>query len=156
MTVPAVFDTVVLLQAAASPSGPAGRGLELVTAGVVVLSMTADGMAEIADVLGRPKVRRRLPNLTDESTTTFLKRLEASVTVVGDVPKVFEYPRDPKDEHIINLALASGAAYLVTRDHDLLDLMRPDITDGREFTARFPALTILDPVAFLAALRLTP
>lgn len=156
MTVPAVFDTVVLLQAAASPSGPAGRGLELVTAGVVVLSMTADGMAEIADVLARPKVRRRLPNLTDESTTTFLKRLEASVTVVGDVPKVFEYPRDPKDEHIINLALASGAAYLVTRDHDLLDLMRPDIADGREFTARFPALTILDPVAFLAALRLTP
>lgn len=64
------------------------------------------------------------------------------------VPTEFSYDRDPKDEMYVNLALAAGAAYLVSRDNDLLDLMKE--TDiGRAFRERFPSLTILDPVAFL-------
>jgi predicted nucleic acid-binding protein len=62
MTLQAVFDTVTLLQAAANPTGPAGGCLRLVTDGKVVLHMSEDGFTELADVLGRAKVRnQRLP-----------------------------------------------------------------------------------------------
>lgn len=64
-------------------------------------------------------------------------------------PRRFTYPRDPKVELYINLALAAGATYLVSRDNDLLDLMRWDTEEGRAFQKRFRFLKIVDPVAFL-------
>jgi predicted nucleic acid-binding protein len=48
----------------------------------------------------------------------------------------------------LNLAIASNAAYLVTRDKDLLDL-----TQEAAFVARFPQLRIVEPVTFLSAMR---
>jgi len=66
-----------------------------------------------------------------------------------NVPKRFELPRDPGDEPYLNLAIETGARFLVTRDRDLLDLMRWDTEEGRNFQSRFPDLRILDPVAFL-------
>jgi len=67
--------------------------------------------------------------------------------VLSEVPRVFTLERDPKDEPYVNLALATGAQYLVSRDRDLLDLM--SVADFRQ---RYPALNILDPPAFLRAL----
>lgn len=64
-----------------------------------------------------------------------------------DVPEVALLARDPKDEPYINLALAAGAAFLVSRDNDLLDLM----TDP-EFRGRFPGLQIVDPATLLREL----
>jgi predicted nucleic acid-binding protein len=43
--------------------------------------------------------------------------------MINEVPRVFEYPRDPNDEPYINLAIPARAKYLVSRDKDLLDLM---------------------------------
>ena len=54
------------------------------------------------------------------------------------------FPRDPDDEHVLNLAIEAKARYLVSRDYDLLELM-----NNLEFQDRYPNLTILDPVAFL-------
>jgi predicted nucleic acid-binding protein len=61
---------------------------------------------------------------------------------VGSNPRRDE--NDDKDERYINLALASSAAYLVTWDKDLLDLM-----DDQGFRLQFPQLTILEPPALL-------
>ena len=66
-----------------------------------------------------------------------------------DVPQVFTYERDPRDEKYINLAIASNAHYLVSRDKDLLDLRKEDLPEGQGFRAQFPSLQILDPVDFL-------
>jgi predicted nucleic acid-binding protein len=52
--------------------------------------------------------------------------------------------RDPKDEPYLNLALATGANHLVTRDKDLLDLMHDET-----FRAQHPGLQIIDPPALL-------
>jgi predicted nucleic acid-binding protein len=41
----------------------------------------------------------------------------------AEVPVFFHYDRDPDDEHVLNLAIATKATYVVTRDNDLLDLM---------------------------------
>ena len=65
------------------------------------------------------------------------------------MPLVFAYPRDPKDEPYINLAIAADADYLTSRDNDLLDLMQdPD------FTTRFPGIQVLDPVSLVRELEL--
>jgi predicted nucleic acid-binding protein len=66
------------------------------------------------------------------------------VSRASHVPETFKLERDPKDERYINLAIASTAAYLVTWDRDLLDLM-----DDKGFRRQFPGLTILEPPAVL-------
>ena len=53
-------------------------------------------------------------------------------------PSVFAYPRDPKDEPYVNLAVAAAADYVVTRDKDLLDLMTGHTDEAKAFR-RFPA-----------------
>jgi predicted nucleic acid-binding protein len=60
------------------------------------------------------------------------------------VPRVFEDPRDPKDEPDINLAITADADYLTSRAKDLLDLMK-----DRDFTTRFPGIRVLDPASLL-------
>ena len=59
-------------------------------------------------------------------------------------PNAYSLPRDPKDERYLNVAIASNAEFLVSRDLDLLDLMK-----DTAFRQQFPSLVILDPVAFL-------
>ena len=64
--------------------------------------------------------------------------------MISEVPKLFAYARDVDDEPYINLAICAAAAYLVSRDNDLLDLM-----SDPDFCERFPNLKVIDPVAFL-------
>ena len=52
----------------------------------------------------------------------------------------------------MNLAIEAGANFLVTRDNDLLDLMKWETEEGREFRKRFPQIKILNPAAFLKEL----
>jgi len=75
--------------------------------------------------------------------------VEARAELATDAPRVFELPRDPKDEPYINLAIAARARYLVTRDKNLLDLK-----DDEALRRLARALTILDPAAFLQDLAL--
>lgn len=105
-------------------------------------------MAEVRDVLTRPKTLRKFPALSPEAVDAFLQDVEGLAVRVDSVPRNFALPRDPKDEPYINLALAAGALHLVSRDRDLLDLM-----GDSDFRQRFPDLHILDPVALLAVLR---
>lgn len=77
-------------------------------------------------------------------------------TLFRKVPKRFVYPRDPDDEPYLNLAIEAGAQFLVTRDRDLLDLMRANTEEGRDFQRRFRELKILDPVAFLKEIEQRP
>ncbi len=148
----AVFDTVVLLQAAANPDGPAGRCLRLVADSKLTLVMSAEGMAEITDVLSRDKVRRKFPQLSTSAVGVFLAGLRARARIVADVPAVFVYQRDPDDEHILDLVIAASVRFLVTRDRDLLDLARPESTEGTALLRLCSGLLIVDPVALLKAL----
>lgn len=139
-----VFDCMVFLQGAGRPAGPARACLQLVDDGAVMLCISAAILAEVRDVLTRPRVLQKFPTLSLEWVETFLRNVESKAVVLGNVPQAFRLERDPKDEPYLDLAIAAGATYLVSRDKDLLDLMN---SDG--FRQRFPDLTILDPVAFL-------
>lgn len=137
-----------LYQATASTTGPAAELLRQLEAGRFILYVSHEILDEARDVLSRPKLRARSPRITDETVQETFDLLGRLAQTVSLVPGVFSLPRDPDDEPNLNLALAADADHLVTWDNDLLDLMQ-DAT----FCARYPRLTILDPVALLQILK---
>jgi putative PIN family toxin of toxin-antitoxin system len=139
-----VFDCNIFLQAVINEGGPAFACLGLVDSNEITLVLSSEVLAEAKDVLNRPKLQKKFPNLTPERAREFLEYIERKAVILSAVPEVFSLGRDPKDEIYINLAIEAGASHLVSRDKDLLDLM-----DDSTFRNRFPGLTILDPVAFL-------
>jgi putative PIN family toxin of toxin-antitoxin system len=143
----AVFDCMIYFQAAARKEGPSAACLQLVRDGQLELYISSPIVSEVKDVLARPKLRQKFSDLTPENVAVFLQDVENKTILLAEVPPVFHLERDPKDDKYVNLAVAAGANYLVSRDKDLLDLMKdPD------FRARYPDLTILDAAAFLHVL----
>jgi putative PIN family toxin of toxin-antitoxin system len=144
-----VFDCVVFLQGLIKESGPAVTCLEYFEQGRFSLAISSEVLSELHDVLSRSSLRQSFRLLTEEKADRLIESLLSKGKLFGSVPKRFELPRDPDDEPYLNLAIESGAQFLVTRDRDLLDLMRWDTEEGRDFQSRFRELKILDPVVFL-------
>lgn len=140
----AVFDCMVFLQAAARAEGPAGACLKLVEEGAITLCLSQEILAEVREVLLRPKIQRKFPSLTIDRVDCFLDALRKTSKWFDAVPPAATALRDPDDAPYLNLAICATAEYLITRDNDLLDLMRDAI-----FTTSFPHLAIVEPVAFL-------
>lgn len=151
-----VFDCMIYLQATASESSPAATLLRMMDDSTISLFVSNDILDEVRDVLSRPKIRQKNPHITDERVDALLTRLAEKGTLLESVPKHFSYERDPKDEKYINLAVEADAAYLVSRDNDLLDLMREDLAGSKDFRLQFPTLMILNPVAFLRQMEQLP
>jgi uncharacterized protein len=143
-----VFDCMIFLQATTRVKGPAAACLRLLDLGSITLFVSDEILREVEDVLDRPKVRQKNPHLTDQVVHRLLDRLSKTATRIDPVPVQFSYPRDPKDEPYLNLAIVASAKFLVTRDKELLDLMLEN-GEGMDFRSRFPNLKILDPVDFL-------
>jgi putative PIN family toxin of toxin-antitoxin system len=145
-----VFDCMVYLQATARPDGPAARlVVDFVETGCLTLFTSEAILAEVHDVLSRPKIRAKNPAITDETVDAVCARIRKIAQHIDPVPISFSLPRDPDDEPYLNLAIEARANCLVTRDRDMLDLMRDPA-----FRARYPFLWILDPVALLQLLDL--
>jgi putative PIN family toxin of toxin-antitoxin system len=144
-----VFDTGVILQAGLRPTEPAGRLLALLDADLFTFYVSEGAIAEYQDVLTRPSVRAKNPHLTDQLAIAIVERIRGCASLCAAALDHFQYPRDPDDEHVLNLAIETGAKYLVSRDKDLLDLMDENRPEGQAFRQRFPSLSILDPVSFL-------
>jgi uncharacterized protein len=148
----AVFDCMVFLQGAARRESPAGMCLLLVEFGAIELCISKEITDEIRDVLTRPRVRQKFSLLTEELVNQFLDALKHQATTIAEVPRRFAYERDPKDEPYINLAIAADVKYLVTRDHDLLDLCEPGNPEGERLRKIADDLRIVDPTRFLLEL----
>lgn len=144
-----VFDCNVLLQAAAREKSAAAKCLNLAESGLIQLCVSRGVLAEAEDVLNRPKIRAHFPDLSDEIVGAFLKRLQQFSVLVRSVPKKFSYTRDEDDEPYINLAVAAGADFIISRDKDLLDLMTGHTDECKEFRQRFRPLRVVEPAEFL-------
>ena len=144
-----VFDCNVLLQAAARERSVAAKCLNRAESSLIQLFVSREVLAEVEDVLNRPEIRAHFPDLSDEIVGAFLKRLQKHSTLVRLVPKKFSYPRDEDDEPYINLAVAAGAGFIISRDRDLLDLMTGNTDECKEFRQRFRSLRVVEPVEFL-------
>jgi putative PIN family toxin of toxin-antitoxin system len=147
----AVFDCNTLLQALASPQGPAGRCLQLAFEQQLDFFVSLPLIKELRDVTCRPRVIRKL-RLTEDRVEKFFAAIERVGTLVDNVPEVFAFDRDPADARYVDLAYASGSAYIVSRDKDLLELMKSSDSVAQDFRSRFPDLQIVDPVYLLALL----
>ncbi len=139
---------MVFLQATTRPRGPAARLLiDFVERGRLTLYVSESILAELRDVLGRPRIRAKNPAIIDQTVEEFCNRILQVAQSIDPVPASFTLARDPYDEPYLNLAVAVPADYLVTRDKDMLDLMK-----DRAFRDRYPTSTIPDPVALLGIL----
>jgi putative PIN family toxin of toxin-antitoxin system len=140
-----VFDTMIFLQNAARP-GRVHRSFQLVRDGSLTLCLSPELLAEVRDVLSRDTIRRRFPALTDGVVDAFLADVLAVGELVSSVPRVFTWPRHPDDDHLFNLAIAAGAAYLVTWETRLLGLRETRHPDAGLLRPLAPDLAIVTPV----------
>ncbi len=156
MTAPpprAVLDTVVFIQALISGRGPSAACFERLRSGEFILFMSDVLRAEIRGVALRAELVRKYPLLTDEKVDAFMREVEALSANIPSPPSSFILPRDPKDEPLIDLAVAGNADFLVTwNERHLTYLMKQDTPEGKEFVRRFPNLDIISPPQFLTHL----
>lgn len=148
-----VFDCNILLQAVVRKTGPAAACLRLAEEGFVQLQLSEEILTELSEVLKRPTIRTRYPELTDEIIEDFLNQLRSTAEITISVPKRFSYPRDIDDEPYLNLAIETEVNYVISRDKDLLDLMTGYDDVSKEFRKRFRSLTVIEPIEFLKEVR---
>jgi putative PIN family toxin of toxin-antitoxin system len=86
--------------------------------------------AELAEVLARPG----LFNVEPERQSKLLRDWESIATVVESVAPAPCHCRDPLDQKFLDLALSSGARWLITRDRDLLKLRKKVRSAGLTIT----------------------
>jgi len=151
MSIRAVFDCMVFVQAAARPNGPAMACFDRLATVGGQLCVSESILLEIGEVLSRAELQARLPSLTRERVGAFLDDVKRAAVNVEMVPHAFDLPRDPKDERYLDLAIAASADYLVTwNEKHLTYLTKADTPEGREFCRHYPKLKILSPTGFLA------
>lgn len=146
-----VFDCNVCFQALTSPRGPAGELFVRATEGQFELFVSSHLFGELSDVAARPKIIKKY-GTSPEIVAAFIDAVRSIATFVESVPHVFDFPRDPKDAHYVDLALAVDAKLIVSRDQDLLSLADQDTPEGQDFKSRFPDLSILTPPELLKLL----
>lgn len=136
----AVLDTVTFVRALINPKGRWGRLLfDLADRYVIVLSPAI--ITEIVSVLYRPPLRRRFPQLAELPQLDRVLRLLEQAEVVEPEHEA-AVCRDPTDDKFFACAVAGRADYIVTEDHDILEVgayqgVRP--ISAAEFIALFEA-----------------
>ena len=129
-----------------APSSPrAGFSNELLRharAGAFLLCLSEEILDEAQRVLldeeRRHRQRYHYPN---EEAINFIDGLRAFAHLVTDLPQVAVVIRDPNDDMVIATAQRAQAAYIVTRDKDLLSLQR------------YGDIIMITPEAFIAIVR---
>jgi putative PIN family toxin of toxin-antitoxin system len=115
-----VLDTQIFLRSLINPLSACGRlfsdwssAYNLYVADAIV--------TEILDVLNRPKIRVRFPQITNELVeyVSFIIQHEAIVVALSD-EQIEPICRDPKDDVFLACAKVGNVDYLVSEDNDLL------------------------------------
>lgn len=114
-----VADTNIFVSAALgrSPESPSVRIIDAALDGRIELVMSPALLEEIADVLSRPRIRKRL---SADDAQLFLADIAAQVVMLADPPDPPTVCRDPDDDYLVALAMSAGAEVLVSGDDDLL------------------------------------
>lgn len=129
-----VLDTNTLISRLLVPAGVAGRAVDAALARGVLLVSEAT-LAELAEVLARPKFDRYLGR---EDRQQFF-RLLSGVARTINITQRTEACRDPRDNKFLDVALSGEANAIITGDDDLL-VLHPHL-----------GVAILSPAQFLNA-----
>lgn len=130
----AVLDPNVLVSALISPSGASAELLLQLRAGAYELVTSPLLLAELRDVLRRPKFRRYA---TEEEVEAFVELIRRESVVLDDPePAAVPLSEDPSDEYLVALARAASVDALVSGDPHLLRLRsKIPVRTPREFLA---------------------
>jgi putative PIN family toxin of toxin-antitoxin system len=131
----AVADTNVWVAAAITPAGVCGRLLQAAIAGNWDPVVSPLLLAELEDVLARPKFRRWL---TEGEARQFVGDLMTIAHLVDDpAPQAGGLSADPDDEFLVALAQAADVEALVSGDPHLLDLeLEPPVVSPAAYLGR--------------------
>lgn len=131
-----VLDTNVLLSGLMYPGSTPGAVVRAWREARVELVLSVEQLTEIGRVLSYPKIRKILK--WDRGTIeSFLKQLYLRSELVDISATVASVPRDPGDNFVLAMLIASEAECLVTGDSDLLALRESyAILTPAEFVAR--------------------
>jgi putative PIN family toxin of toxin-antitoxin system len=116
----AIIDTNVLVSGLFWHGNPHAL-LEHVRAGTVTLISSPALLAELAEVLARPKFDVILLRSNTSRERSFAE-VQALAEVITPAPLPAPVCRDPDDDEVLALALAAQVDLIVTGDTDLLDL----------------------------------
>jgi putative PIN family toxin of toxin-antitoxin system len=136
----AVIDSTVLVSAFLTEGGISAELLRYAREGIFVVALSEELLTETEHTLSYSRIRASY-TYSDEDVTDFFNRLRLAAELITDLPKLTGIVRDPNDDMIIATAQRVEAAYIVTRDKDLLSL------------EMYENITILTPEAFMAILR---
>ena len=138
----AVVDTNILISGVIKPERATGEILRRLRDGEFVLLYTEPLLAELAEVINRPRIRQKY-GLGSEDIETVLALILLRGEPIDPTRRV-EICRDPKDNMILEAAVAGQADMIKSGDFDLLSL--------REFAG----MPIISPAEFLQRLAKGP
>jgi len=115
-----VIDTNVLVSGIVFAGAPA-QLIDWARADRFELCTSSALLAELEEVLGRPKFAQRLrqADLTAEGITASLRQM-ATIVLPAEVPRVV--PADPDDDQVLAAAATAQADLIVSGDRHLLSL----------------------------------
>ncbi len=118
----AVVDASVLVSAFLFPESVPGRVIRLADQGLYVLHFSPILREEVFRSLKNPRLKKPY-GYTDENVRIWQEQLsEIGFLWTKLLPKIGKVCRDPDDDHVIALAIAVKAKWIVSGDLDLLDL----------------------------------
>jgi putative PIN family toxin of toxin-antitoxin system len=115
-----VVDTNVLISAVIKPSGNVGRVLLLLRDGRYTILCAQSLLAELVDVLNRPRMHHKY-HLTNKDIETVVALILLRGQAVRPQRQI-TICRDPKDNKFLKATFAGDADAIVSGDEDLLSL----------------------------------
>ncbi len=135
----AVIDTNVLLAGLLWRGSPYAL-LEHLRSGALTFISSPELLAELADVLARPKFDEIIKR-SNSSREQMLARVRTLAEVTEPQPLAKPVCRDPDDDAVLALALATQADVIISGDEDLISL------------GNFQDIPILSPMQALQRLK---
>src|SRR3989337_1822992 len=117
----AVLDTNVIVSAVLSPGSPPDAILRASRRGALDMVTSAPLLRELEDVLGRPRIAKRL-GWTPEERASFIAALSDFAAIVAPRRKLQVVKADPADNRVLEAAVAGSVDYVVSGDRHLLEL----------------------------------
>ncbi len=134
----AVADTNILVRALIKPQGTAGPVLRRLRDGAHRLLYSESLLAELVDLLSRPRIRNKY-GITPDDVATVLTLIDFRGELVMPQRRI-TVCRDPNGNQVLEAATAGRADVIVSGDDDLL-VLNP-----------FEGIPIVVPADFLAML----
>jgi putative PIN family toxin of toxin-antitoxin system len=116
----AVVDSNILIRALIKPGGSVGPVLTSLRAGIYQLITSEPLLDELIAKLALPRIRGKY-NLIDEDIETVLAFIALRGRIVTP-DRAIRVCRDPKDDMVLEAAVAGEADYIVTGDEDVVVL----------------------------------